>query len=368
MSHKEKIQNIINESSGQFFERDLIIRAAWLSILSKQHMLLLGVPGTAKSDVIKLICKSIFGVFYFKKLLTRFSVPEELFGPFSLKKIEEDVFERVITRMLPTAHIAFIDEIFKSSPSILNTLLTLINEREFDNGPDTIKCPLISMFGASNELPQEEELRALYDRFLFRFNVPYINDNATWEKYMLAMSKPNSKHISTTIDLDQLVEAQAEVSGVELPIHIISKINNIKKMLEHEGIICSDRRWGQTISVLKADAWLSGQTEISEYNLRLLCDMMWETPEQRNTLVSVVLSVTNPLDLEAIKILDDITDVYTRWDKKNNCDEVSKKIRAALEKLKENIAIGDPAKLSKTREVFESLSKWYKEVLKVMDI
>jgi MoxR-like ATPase len=112
-----------------------------------------------------------FGGVYFERLLTKFSTPEELFGPISLKALEQDKFQRVLTGKLPEAQFAFVDEIFKSSSAILNSLLTLINERVFHNDGAAVQCPLVTMFGASNELPEGKELEALFDRFLFRFEV-----------------------------------------------------------------------------------------------------------------------------------------------------------------------------------------------------
>jgi MoxR-like ATPase len=357
----------IEELQGKFFERDQIIKAAWAALLSKQHMLQLGVPGTAKSMVTQAMCASVTGAQYFERLLTRFSPPEELFGPTSMKGLENDEYRRIIDRMLPTAHIAFVDEIFKANAAILNSLLTIVNEREFDNGPERIDVPLISMFGASNELPAEEELDALYDRFLLRYYVPYIQDGNNWEALMLSDSNLD---IENTITLTQLEAAQDEVEKVKITPQVVSTMREIKMRLERQGVIASDRRWRQTIRVLKAWAWLHGRDEVAVQDLGLLCDMLWRDPQQRPIVVQEVLAVTNPLDLAATEIYDTVNDVYSKWDPKNtsSTEETAAKIRLALEKLDHTIKTSKEEMLEKTREVRVILAGWYKETIKAMDI
>lgn len=362
-----RISQNINELKGKFFERDHIITAAWTALLSKQHMLQLGVPGTAKSAVTQALCASITGANYFERLLTRFSPPEELFGPTSMKGLENDEYRRIVDRMLPTAHISFVDEIFKANAAILNSLLTIINERGFDNGTERINVPLISMFGASNELPQEEELDALYDRFILRFDVPYIQDGSNWEALMMT---ENGDGITNTISLEDLQGAQDAVKKVTISPATVGTMREIKMRLERQGIFASDRRWKQTVGVLKAWAWLHGRDEVMMIDLGLLCDMLWRDPQQRPIVVQEVLAVTNPLDLAATEIYDTVMDVYSKWDPKDSAStqETAEKIRLAMEKLDRTIKTGKEEMLAKTREVRAMMAGWYKEVLKSMDL
>src|SRR5713226_2477194 len=184
MATQEKLKKIREELKQTFLERGDLIDGALCALLASQHLLIIGPPGTAKSMLADEICRRIEGANYFQWLLTRFSTPEEIFGAVSLKALEQDDYRRVTSHKLPEAHIAFLDEIFKANSSILNAILTLINERIFHNGRERITVPLITMFGASNELPDEEELTALFDRFMLRFMVDYIGEEFRFLKML----------------------------------------------------------------------------------------------------------------------------------------------------------------------------------------
>ena len=159
-------------------ERDVAVRLALLAALAGEHLLLVGPPGTAKSLIARRLRLAFADSTYFERLLTRFTVPEELFGPLSIRGLEEDRYERLTEAYLPTASIAFLDEIFKANSAILNALLTLLNEREFDNGARRVETPIIAVIGASNELPDDEELAALFDRFPLRLHVGPVSKDA----------------------------------------------------------------------------------------------------------------------------------------------------------------------------------------------
>merc|ERR1712151_1035994 len=167
-------RTIIYQMEDGLIERGTEIRLLLLSAICGEHIVFIGPPGTAESEIGKRLCNVCKGK-YFERLLTKFSVLEEIFGPLSMKGLEEDRYLRKIEGYLPDCKITFIDEIFKANSAILNSLLTILNERLFDNGNRRYYVPLICLVGASNEVPDTEELDALYDRFLFRKMVSQVS-------------------------------------------------------------------------------------------------------------------------------------------------------------------------------------------------
>jgi len=170
-----KLKAIIDTLNRGLIERGQCVRLCLLAALAGEHSLLIGPPGTAKSELARRLHSVFRDARYFERLLTRFSVPEELFGPLSIKALEEDRYERHTDGFLPDASIAFIDEVFKANSAILNALLTLLNEREFDNGAGRQRCPLISAIGATNDVPEDEVGEAFFDRFLVRLPVAAVS-------------------------------------------------------------------------------------------------------------------------------------------------------------------------------------------------
>src|SRR6201981_1023432 len=202
-----KFAAIRDKLNHQFLERAELIDGALCALLSASHVLVIGPPGTAKSMLADELCRRVEGATYFQWLLTKFSTPEEIFGAVSLRSLERDDYRRVTDHKLPEAHVAFLDEIFKANSSILNALLTLINERIFHNGRERVPVPLITMFGASNELPDEDELTALYDRFMLRFMADYITE----EHGFIRMMAGGPARARTTLQFAELDELRVLV-------------------------------------------------------------------------------------------------------------------------------------------------------------
>lgn len=223
------------------------------------------------------LCRRIEGASYFQWLLTKFTTPEELFGAVSLASLERDDYRRVTLHKLPEAHIAFLDEVFKANSSILNAILTVMNERRFHNGREIIDVPLVSLFGASNELPEEDELQALYDRFLVRYVVGYISEEFRFLK-MLEAKPPVGR---TTFDLAEFRELQRQAARVEIPGHIYRSLADVRRELGRKQIIASDRRYRQSLPLLQAYAFLQGHARVEETDLFLLDHVLWRDPGER---------------------------------------------------------------------------------------
>jgi MoxR-like ATPase len=284
MTGQEKLKKIREELRQTFLERGELIDGALSALLCSQHVLIIGPPGTAKSMLADEICRRIEGASYFQWLLTRFTTPEEIFGAVSLRALEQDDYRRVTSRKLPEAHIAFLDEIFKANSSILNAILTLINERLFHNGKEIVKVPLLSLFGASNELPEDDELLALYDRFLLRFVVNYIAEDYRFLRMLEAGPAPER----TSLTLEELREMQSAARALPIPSHIYRAIADIRRELKRKNLEASDRRYRQSLNLLQAHAYLSGEKEVKESDLYFLEHVLWRDPQEQTEVRGVI--------------------------------------------------------------------------------
>jgi MoxR-like ATPase len=284
MAPRDALRQIREELHETFLERGDLIDGALIALCAGHHVLVVGPPGTAKSMLSDELCRRFDEARYFQWLLTRFTTPEELFGAVSLAGLEADDYRRVTTGKLPEAHIAFLDEVFKASSSILNALLTLMNERVFHNGRSPARVPLVSLFGASNELPEDNELVALFDRFLLRFVVDYIGEDFRFLK-MLQM-RPTAQR--TTLSLQDLHQLQAETASVEVPAYVYRTIADIRRELGRQNIVASDRRYRQSVSALQARAYLLGRSSVTEEDLYFLEHILWSDPADRVKVAATI--------------------------------------------------------------------------------
>jgi MoxR-like ATPase len=299
MVQPAKFQALQQEMEAHLFERREELEGLLLALLSRQHLLLIGPKGAAKSLMIRLLASSIEGAKYFERLLTRFTLPDELFGPVSISALKKDRFSRLTRGYLPEAHFAFLDEIWKANSSILNSLLSLINERLFYNDGEVLQCPLETLMGASAELPQEEALSALYDRFLLRYQVKYIAEDAHLLEMMADARPPVMK---SRITLDEIHDAREAVEGVEVDRPLLESMAKIRRRLGAEGLSLSDRRYKESLSVVRSKAWLNGRTYAIEDDLAVLANILWDDPASEPLVRGFVLDIANPQEKRAREI------------------------------------------------------------------
>lgn len=282
-----------------FPERAAIVDGALAAILAQEHVLLVGPPGTAKTALVSQLATAFSGK-TFTRLMTRFTTPDEIFGPLSITALQQDRYQRVTTDMLSEANFVLLDEVYKSSSAILNTLLTILNERTFNNGSGPVVTEIVTVFGASNELPEGKELEALHDRFLLRYSVDYLLRPQNLRNVLAA---PEPK-LTSTLDMKTLRAAQADVAKVKVTDATVDALIAIRDTCRAEGIVASDRRLKKSLRVVQAAAWMGGERETAPEDLTLLTDALWREPKERSKIAKLVGRLADPTATQATEILD----------------------------------------------------------------
>src|SRR5580693_10543 len=300
-------QEIARQMGAQFLDKQEIIRLMTISAIAGEHMVIVGPPGTAKSAMIDMFAKLI-DARYFEYLLTRFTEPNELFGPVDISAFREGRYTRRLEHMLPTAEIVFLDEIFKSNSAILNSLLHVINERKFQNGPEVVDVPLISLYAASNEVPNDDNLAAMFDRFLVRV----LSDNLDSYHFHELMKKGISLELRKMTgrglaDPTQrpIGELRPVISSRELraiqqnydkfmqfPEEFLTKYKGLVFQIRSEGISVSDRRAVKLLKLFAASAVFDGRTRVHDGDFFVLRHI-WNNLDQVELLEEIVNPVVD---------------------------------------------------------------------------
>lgn len=307
----EKFDKFENILAHELQERTREVHTAMLALLSERHHFQLGPPGTAKSLMVTRIAKRISGLGeegYFHWLLTRYTTPEEIFGPPSLPLLKEGKYYRVTERKLPRASLAFLDEIFKANSSILNANLTAMNERLFFNGDDDPHIPLITVFAASNEMPESEELSALWDRLHFRHHIRPMQESGN---FMRMLTTPMDANPEPIISLNEIREAIGLVGLVDVPADVFDALKTLRDALRDEGVEPTDRRWMDCLPIIRAEAFMNGRDVAEIEDMRPLMHVLWTDEREIKSVTKEVLELANPIDREANDLLDRITELET---------------------------------------------------------
>lgn len=309
---QEKIVNIKAELNQLFIEREELINIMLLAVSTGTNLLMLGKPGTGKTNITEELCNRIENAQYFSWMLNKTSDPSEILGSFSVKEMENDKFMRVTKGKLPEAHISFMDEVYKSNAPTLNALLTIMNEHVFYNDGRKIPVPLISMFGASNEPPEDESLLALHDRFIFRINVEYIksasNKIRMFDNYVRNRAA-GSNQKKTTISLDEVKMLQDAGRNVKVTKTIMNAFLGVIKELENHNITVSDRRQNECFKVMQGAAVLRGGNSVALDDFRSLTYVLWENEEDLPIIESIINKAANPYDDRFAKIKADFEEI-----------------------------------------------------------
>jgi len=240
-----------------------------------------------------------------------------MFGPVDVAALARGEYRQVYEGRATTAHVAFIDEIFKCSTAALNETLGYLNERIYhpESGGEPIRCPLIGAITASNELPTGQDTAAIYDRLLVRIEVGYLADPSNFAALVRsAVSRPAAP-VRTTVELAALQHAvTVSVPAVDVPDAIVDAVCALRAALRRKELVASDRRWRQAVGLLQASAYLDGRPAVAETDLSVLTHVLWDSPAQRPTVEREVLHLVNPDAKEALDLADALDELEAQLD------------------------------------------------------
>src|SRR4051812_5642116 len=284
-------REVIDALKRRFVGRDEVIDLIALAVVAGEHLFLHGPPGTAKSALIRRFATAVQGR-YFEYLLTRFSEPNEVFGPIDLVRLREGTVTTVTAGMLPEAEVVFLDELFNANSAILNNLLSVLNERVYRRGAEVHRLPMLSLFSASNHLPDDDALRALFDRFLLRCHVDNLGREAMPRLlaagWALERAGPAGSSV-TAADLHGLSRAiyDVDLSRVAEPYaEVVFKVRDL-------GVALTDRRAVKVLKLVAASAVLCGRSHASPADFWVL-RYVWDREEQVAPLAALIAGGIEP--------------------------------------------------------------------------
>ncbi len=323
----ERFKQLLGEMNRGIYEKETEISLSLLAALAGESIILLGPPGVAKSMVARQLKTAFRDAQSFEYLMSRFSTPDEIFGPVSIQKLKtSDTYERAMEGYLPTADVVFLDEIWKAGPAIQNTLLTVINEKIFRNGNREMHLPLKLLVAASNELPAKGEgLEALWDRFVIRIESRPIKLEKNFRAMLLdshadflgptdftdstdfsgftgglghADFADNADFSDLKITSEEYAEWTERIDKIGVKIEVLDAISAIRKSLravnvdeaaERRNIYVSDRRWKNIVRLLRTSAFMQDREEVDICDLLPIYHCLWQEPEERDAIRNIVI-------------------------------------------------------------------------------
>jgi len=284
------LQSFRSSLNASFLERTPVIDGILASMITKQNAFLFGLPGTGKSELVRACAQGFKNTKFFSYLLSPTTDPSELYGPVAVSKLLKDEYTRDISGYLPDANVCFLDELFRGSSAVLNSLLQVLNERTFNNGRDLITTDIQSIVAATNSFPTEESLQAFCDRFLFRPTVEGLKSPVSKRKLYEWTVRNNRPEIKSDLDITGLRELQEQVNDVIVSDEFLDVFSECMDMLGSRGLVISDRRRVQILTFLRGWAIVQGEEEvIPEYLHDTLQHICYQTPDD----ISVIKEVVN---------------------------------------------------------------------------
>lgn len=317
----ERFKLLLQKMNRGIYEKETEISLSLLAALAGESIILLGPPGVAKSMVARQLKTAFREAHSFEYLMSRFSTPDEIFGPVSIQKLKtSDTYERAVEGYLPTADVVFLDEIWKAGPAIQNTLLTVINEKIFRNGNREMHLPLKLLVAASNELPAKGEgLEALWDRFVIRIESRPIKLEKNFRAMLLEVKSEEQRasevkseergafevkseerrvNNSNAITAEEYAEWTERIDKIGVKIEVLDAISAIRKSLravnvddaaERRNIYVSDRRWKNIVRLLRTSAFMQDREEVDICDLLPIYHCLWQEPEERVAIRNIVI-------------------------------------------------------------------------------